>query len=176
MTKDKVCIEFTDGKKINLELFREYAPESVENFMALVKDGFYDGLCFHRVIREFMIQGGGFTQSGGELIHKPAPRTIRGEFAANGVRNPLRHTPGVVSMARTPDPNSASSQFFICVEELPYLDGQYAAFGKVIEGLDVVDRIACVDTDYGDMPLTPVVMTKVSVDTFGEDYPEPIKL
>ena len=114
MTKDKVCIEFTDGKKINLELFREYAPESVENFMALVKDGFYDGLCFHRVIREFMIQGGGFTQSGGELIHKPAPRTIRGEFAANGVRNPLRHTPGVVSMARTPDPNSASSQFFIC--------------------------------------------------------------
>ena len=133
MTKDKVCIEFTDGKKINLELFREYAPESVENFMALVKDGFYDGLCFHRVIREFMIQGGGFTQSGGELIHKPAPRTIRGEFAANGVRNPLRHTPGVVSMARTPDPNSASSQFFICVEELPYLDGQYAAFGQTAD-------------------------------------------
>ena len=142
MTKDKVCIEFTDGKKINLELFREYAPESVENFMALVKDGFYDGLCFHRVIREFMIQGGGFTQSGGELIHKPAPRTIRGEFAANGVRNPLRHTPGVVSMARTPDPNSASSQFFICVEELPYLDGQYAAFGKVTSGLDIVHKIA----------------------------------
>ena len=165
MTKDKVCIEFTDGKKINLELFREYAPESVENFMALVKDGFYDGLCFHRVIREFMIQGGGFTQSGGELIHKPAPRTIRGEFAANGVRNPLRHTPGVVSMARTLDPNSASSQFFICVEELPYLDGQYAAFGQTADEESLKNAIAISEVKtgfaaggYRDVPVEPVVI------------------
>lgn len=170
MTKDKVCIEFTDGKKINLELFREYAPESVENFMALVKDCFYDGLCFHRVIREFMIQGGGFTQSGGELIHKPAPRTIRGEFAANGVRNPLRHTPGVVSMARTPDPNSASSQFFICVEELPYLDGQYAAFGQTADEESLKNAIAISEVKtgfaaggYRDVPVEPVVIKSISV-------------
>lgn len=170
MTKDKVCIEFTDGKKINLELFREYAPESVENFMALVKDGFYDGLCFHRVIREFMIQGGGFTQSGGELIHKPAPRTIRGEFAANGVRNPLRHTPGVVSMARTPDPNSASSQFFICVEKLPYLDGQYAAFGQTADEESLKNAIAISEVrtgfaagGYRDVPVEPVVIKSISV-------------
>ncbi len=170
MQNDKVCIELADGKKINLELFRECAPESVENFMTLVKSGFYDGLCFHRVIPNFMIQGGGFTQNGRELKNKPAPKTIRGEFSANGIDNPLRHTPGVVSMARTPDPNSASSQFFICVEELPYLDGQYAAFGQTAdeESLKNAIEISEVKTTfaaggYRDVPVEPVVIKSITV-------------
>ena len=167
MQKDKVCIELNNGKKINLELFREYAPETVENFMSLVKSGFYDGLCFHRVIPEFMIQGGGFTQDANGLNHKPAPRTVRGEFAANGVRNMLRHTPGIVSMARTPNPNSASSQFFICVKELPYLDGQYAAFGQTAdeESLKNAIEISEVKTtrigDFDDVPVKPVVIESI---------------
>ncbi len=169
MTKDKVCITLTDGRKINLELFREYAPESVENFMRLVQDGFYDGLCFHRVIPGFMIQGGGFKAGKGELIHKPAPRTVRGEFAANGVRNALRHTPGVVSMARTPDPNSASSQFFICVEDLPYLDGQYAAFGQTADEQSLKTAIEISEVKTGsvdgfrDVPVEPVVIESIKV-------------
>lgn len=166
---DKVCISLENGSKINLELFREYAPLTVENFLSLVKDGFYDGLCFHRVISDFMIQGGGFTHDAGGLRPKKAPRTVKGEFAANGVSNPLRHTPGVVSMARTSYPDSASSQFFICVEELPYLDGQYAAFGQTSdeESLKTAIEISKSSTGqtggYGDVPLNPVVIKSVRI-------------
>ena len=120
---DKICIELTNGKKMNIELYSEYAPISVKNFLSLVKENFFDGLCFHRVIEGFMIQGGGFVFDNG-LKHKEAPKTIKGEFLSNGVNNTLKHTPGVISMARTMFPNSASSQFFICVETLPHLDGQ----------------------------------------------------
>lgn len=166
---DRVKIEFNNGKEINLELFRECAPESVDNFLDLVRSGFYDGLCFHRVIEGFMIQGGGFRQSKSGLTHVEAPRTIRGEFSANGVKNDLKHTAGVISMARTMYPDSASSQFFICVEDVPYLDGQYAAFGQTSdpESLAAAIEISKVSTGridgYDDVPLEPVVMTKVSV-------------
>ena len=162
----KVCIEFADGKKINLELYSEHAPITVDNFVDLVKSGFYDGLCFHRVIEGFMIQGGGFVYDNG-LKDKKAPRTIKGEFAMNGVKNDLHHGIGVISMARTMDPNSASSQFFICVDDQAYLDAQYAAFGRVAdeESLQVALDIASVETTrwgyYDDVPVTPVVMKKV---------------
>ncbi len=162
----KVCIEFADGKKINLELYSEHAPITVDNFVDLVKSGFYDGLCFHRVIDGFMIQGGGFVYDKG-LKDKKAPRTIKGEFAMNGVKNDLHHGIGVISMARTMDPNSASSQFFICVDDQAYLDAQYAAFGKVSdeESLQVALDIASVETTrwgyYDDVPVEPVVMKKV---------------
>lgn len=162
----KVCIEFADGKKINLELYSENAPITVDNFVDLVKSGFYDGLCFHRVIEGFMIQGGGFVYDNG-LKDKKAPRTIKGEFAMNGVKNDLHHGIGVISMARTMDPNSASSQFFICVDDQAYLDAQYAAFGRVCdeESLQVALDIASVETTswgyYDDVPVTPVVMKKV---------------
>ena len=162
----KVCLEFENGKKINLELYPEHAPISVENFIDLVKSGFYDGLCFHRVIPGFMIQGGGFSWEGG-LKDKKAPRTIKGEFAMNGVKNDLHHAPGVISMARTMVPDSASSQFFICADDQAYLDAQYAAFGKVCdeESMQAVLDIACVKTTswgyYDDVPVEPVVMKKV---------------
>ncbi|MBQ9734460.1 MAG: peptidylprolyl isomerase [Clostridia bacterium] len=162
----KVCIEFENGKKINLELYPEHAPKTVENFIDLVKSGFYDGLCFHRVIPGFMIQGGGFTWNNG-LNEKKAPRTIKGEFAMNGVKNDLHHAPGVISMARTMVPDSASSQFFICVDDQAYLDAQYAAFGSVCdeESLQVAIDISTVKTTnwsyYGDVPVEPVVMKKV---------------
>ncbi len=162
----KVCIEFADGKKINLELYSEHAPITVDNFVDLVKSGFYDGLCFHRVIEGFMIQGGGFVYDNG-LKDKKAPRTIKGEFAMNGVKNDLHHGIGVISMARTMDPNSASSQFFICVDDQAYLDAQYAAFGRVCdeESLQVALDIASVKTTrwgyYDDVPVEPVVMKKV---------------
>ncbi len=162
----KVCIEFADGKKINLELYSEHAPITVDNFVDLVKSGFYDGLCFHRVIEGFMIQGGGFIYDNG-LKDKKAPRTIKGEFAMNGVKNDLHHGIGVISMARTMDPNSASSQFFICVDDQAYLDAQYAAFGRVCdeESLQVALDIASVKTTrwgyYDDVPVEPVVMKKV---------------
>ncbi len=165
---DKICIELTNGKKMNLELYREYAPESVENFISLAKSGFFNGLCFHRVIEGFMIQGGGFEWKDG-LTHKDAPKTIKGEFLANGVKNNLKHTPGVISMARTMFPNSASSQFFICVETCPHLDGQYAAFGKTIdkESLNVAIEISQVETGfvdgYQDVPITPIVIKSVTV-------------
>ena len=164
----KICIEFENGKKINAELYPEHAPKSVENFIDLVKSGFYDGLCFHRVIPGFMIQGGGFSWEGG-LKQKNAPRTIKGEFAMNGVKNDLHHAPGVLSMARTMMPDSASSQFFICVEDVPYLDAQYAAFGKVSdeESLQVAIDISTVKTTswayYDDVPVEPVVMKKVYI-------------
>ena len=140
----------TDGGIIELELDRDAAPETVDNFVELAKSGFYDGLIFHRVIRDFMIQGGDPTGSG----MGGSDRRIRGEFAANGHQNPISHVCGVISMARAQDPNSASSQFFIVHADAKYLDGSYAAFGHVTSGMDVVDRIACVETDMMDRPVT----------------------
>ncbi|HJD16820.1 MAG TPA: peptidylprolyl isomerase [Candidatus Fournierella excrementavium] len=154
-----VRITMQDGGVIDLELDAQAAPITVENFLKLVKDGFYDGLTFHRIIPGFMIQGGcpDGTGMGGPGWH------IKGEFARNGVPNPIKHTRGVISMARAMDPNSAGSQFFIMHEDAPHLDGGYAAFGHVVAGMDVVDRIAQVATDYNDRPLTPVVMASVRV-------------
>ena len=154
-----VRITMQDGGVIDLELDAQAAPITVENFLKLVKDGFYDGLTFHRIIPGFMIQGGcpDGTGMGGPGWH------IKGEFARNGVQNPIKHTRGVISMARAMDPNSAGSQFFIMHEDAPHLDGGYAAFGHVVAGMDVVDRIAQVATDYNDRPLTPVVMESVRV-------------
>ena len=154
-----VRITMQDGGVIDLELDAQAAPITVENFLTLVKDGFYDGLTFHRIIPGFMIQGGcpDGTGMGGPGWH------IKGEFARNGVPNPIKHTRGVISMARAMDPNSAGSQFFIMHEDAPHLDGGYAAFGHVVAGMDVVDRIAEVATDYNDRPLTPVVMESVRV-------------
>ena len=154
-----VRITMENGKVIELELDAKAAPITVENFEKLVKEGFYDGLTFHRVIPGFMIQGGcpDGTGMGGPGWH------IKGEFAANGVANPIKHTRGVVSMARAQHPDSAGSQFFIMHEDAPHLDGQYAAFGHVTSGIEVVDEIANVPTDYRDKPLTPVVMKKVEI-------------
>ena len=154
-----VRITMQDGGVIDLELDAQAAPITVENFLKLAKDGFYDGLTFHRIIPGFMIQGGcpDGTGMGGPGWH------IKGEFARNGVPNPIKHTRGVISMARAMDPNSAGSQFFIMHEDAPHLDGGYAAFGHVVAGMDVVDRIAQVATDYNDRPLTPVVMESVRV-------------
>ena len=154
-----VRITMQDGGVIDLELDAQAAPITVENFLKLVKDGFYDGLTFHRIIPGFMIQGGcpDGTGMGGPGWH------IKGEFARNGVPNPIKHTRGVISMARAMDPNSAGSQFFIMHEDAPHLDGGYAAFGHVVAGMDVVDRIAQVATDYNDRPLAPVVMESVRV-------------
>ena len=154
-----VVIEMENGKTIEIELYPETAPISCENFEKLVNEGFYNGLTFHRVISGFMIQGGCplGTGTGGPGWH------IKGEFLANGVVNNLKHTRGVLSMARAQDPNSAGSQFFIMHEDAPYLDGQYAAFGKVVSGMEVVDEIAAVETNYADKPLTPQVMKKVYI-------------
>ena len=154
-----VRITMENGKTIDLELDAQAAPITVENFLKLVNEGFYNGLTFHRIIPGFMIQGGcpDGTGMGGPGWH------IKGEFARNGVPNPIKHTRGVISMARAMDPNSAGSQFFIMHEDAPHLDGGYAAFGHVVAGMDVVDRIAEVATDYNDRPLTPVVMESVRV-------------
>lgn len=145
----KATIEMENGKKMTLELYPEYAPQMVENFVELANEHFYDGLIFHRVIKNFMIQGGDPLGTG----FGGSDKKIKGEFAANGVNNPLRHERGVISMARSQSPNSASSQFFIVHKDSPHLDGQYAAFGKVVDGIDVVDEIASVRTDYNDKPL-----------------------
>ena len=145
----KATIEMENGKKMTLELYPEYAPQTVENFVELANEHFYDGLIFHRVIKNFMIQGGDPLGTG----FGGSDKKIKGEFAANGVNNPLRHERGVISMARSQSPNSASSQFFIVHTDSPHLDGQYAAFGKVVDGIDVVDEIASVRTDYNDKPL-----------------------
>ncbi len=154
-----IVIEMENGKEIEIELYPDVAPISCENFEKLVKEGFYNGLTFHRVISGFMIQGGCplGTGTGGPGWH------IKGEFLANGVVNNLKHTRGVLSMARAQDPNSAGSQFFIMHEDAPYLDGQYAAFGKVVSGMEIVDEIAGVETNYADKPLTPQVMKKVYI-------------
>ena len=157
-----VTIQMENGKEIKIELYPDVAPATVENFVNLVKDGFYDGRIFHRVIPGFMIQGGCPQGTG---MGGPG-HTIKGEFAANGVKNDLRHTRGVLSMARSGNPNSAGSQFFIMHADAPHLDGQYAAFGKVIEGMDVVDEIAAVPTDYSDRPKKVQRMAKV---TYTED-------
>ena len=155
-----ITIEMENGKKIKIELYPDIAPISCENFEKLVKSGFYDGLTFHRVIPGFMIQGGcpNGTGTGGPGW------TIKGEFASNGVKNDLKHTRGVLSMARSMMPDSAGSQFFIMHDDAPHLDGQYAAFGKVVEGMEVVDEIAETATDYNDKPLKAQVMKKVTVD------------
>ncbi len=155
-----VVIELENGKKIKIELYPEKAPITVANFEKLVKEGFYDGLIFHRVIKGFMIQGGDpeGTGMGG------AKEKIKGEFRANGVPNDIKHTRGVVSMARAMNPNSASSQFFIMHRDAPHLDGQYAAFGKVTEGIEAVDEIAETKTDYNDRPLTDIVMKRVYIE------------
>lgn len=154
-----VVIEMENGKEIKLELYPEKAPVTVENFLKLVKGGFYDGLIFHRVIEGFMIQGGDpiGTGTGG------AKDKIKGEFLANGVANDLRHERGVISMARGRANDSASSQFFIVHRDAPHLDGNYAAFGQVVEGMDAVDEIAAVETDFGDRPLKEVRMKRVYV-------------
>lgn len=167
-----VTINMKGGDVIKLELYPEIAPISVNNFISLINKHFYDGLIFHRVIRGFMIQGGcpDGTGMGGPGY------SIKGEFAQNGVQNTLKHTEGVLSMARAMHPDSAGSQFFIMHKNAPHLDGSYAAFGKVIEGMDVVNKIAEAPTDYNDRPLDAQVMESVTVDTFGENYPEPEKL
>ncbi|MCI5935857.1 MAG: peptidylprolyl isomerase [Lachnospiraceae bacterium] len=169
MSNPIVTIEMENGDVMKAELYPEIAPNTVNNFISLIKKGYYDGVIFHRVIPGFMIQGGDpqGTGTGGPGY------SIRGEFSHNGFQNDLKHTPGVLSMARTMIPDSAGSQFFIMHETSPHLDGEYAAFGKVIEGLEVVDKIAKVKTDYADRPMEDQVMKTVTVDTFGVDYPEP---
>ena len=152
-----VIIEMADGSVIKLELDETAAPITAANFKKLVSEGFYDGLTFHRVIPGFMIQGGDPAGNG----TGGSKENIKGEFQSNGFKNPIKHTRGVISMARAQDPNSASSQFFIMHADAPHLDGMYAAFGHVTEGMDVVDKIASVKTDFRDKPLQPVVMKKV---------------
>ncbi len=166
-----VTFEMENGDIIKAELYPEVAPNTVKNFVSLVSKGYYDGLIFHRVIENFMIQGGcpDGTGMGGPGY------SIKGEFAYNGFDNDLKHTEGVLSMARAMHPDSAGSQFFIMHKNSPHLDGQYAAFGKVTEGMDIVNKIAECDTDYSDRPLSAQKMQKVTVDTFGEEYGEPEK-
>lgn len=164
-----VTFEMEDGSIIKAELYPEIAPNTVNNFLSLVNKGFYNGLIFHRVIEGFMIQGGCPNGTG---MGDPG-YSIKGEFTQNGFKNDLKHTKGVLSMARSMMPDSAGSQFFIMHKVSPPLDGAYAAFGKVIEGMDVVNRIAQVDTDYSDRPIEPQVMKKVSAETFDVEYKEP---
>lgn len=166
-----VTITMENGGVIKAELYPDVAPNSVNNFISLVKKGFYDGLIFHRVINGFMIQGG-CPQGNG--TGGPG-YSIPGEFAQNGFKNDLAHTEGVLSMARAMHPDSAGSQFFIMHKAAPHLDGAYAAFGKVIEGMDVVNQIAETDTDFQDRPITKQRIASMTVDTFGVDYPEPKK-
>ena len=159
MANPIVTITMENGDVIKAELYPQIAPNTVNNFISLVKKGYYDGLIFHRVIRGFMIQGGCPLGNG-----TGGPGwNIKGEFAANGVNNPIKHTRGVISMARSMSPNSAGSQFFIMHQDAPHLDGQYAAFGKVVAGMDVVDKIAAVATDWNDKPKTPVRMKTVEL-------------
>ena len=166
-----VTIEMENGDIMKAELYPEVAPNTVNNFISLIKKGYYDGVIFHRVIPGFIIQGG---DPDGTGMGGPG-YSIKGEFTQNGFKNDLKHTPGVLSMARTMIPDSAGSQFFIMHETSPHLDGAYAAFGKLIEGLEVVDKIARVKTDYSDRPMETQKMAKVTVETFGVDYPEPEK-
>jgi len=169
MKNPVVTIEMENGNIIKVELYKDIAPNTVNNFISLVNKGYYDGLIFHRVINGFMIQGGCPEGSG---MGGPG-YSIKGEFSSNGVENNLKHTPGVISMARSQHPNSAGSQFFIMHKDSPHLDGSYAGFGKVIEGMDVVNSIAETATDYGDKPETDQVMKRLTVETFEEVYPEP---
>jgi peptidyl-prolyl cis-trans isomerase B (cyclophilin B) len=171
MANPIVTITMENGDVMKAELYPEIAPNTVKNFVSLVSKGYYDGLIFHRVIKGFMIQGGcpEGTGMGGPGY------SIKGEFSGNGFTNDLKHTKGVLSMARSMMPNSAGSQFFIMHETSPHLDGQYAAFGKVTEGLDVVDKIASVKTDYSDRPIEEQKIKSITVDTMGETYEEPEK-
>lgn len=164
-----VTFEMKDGDKFYVELYPEVAPNTVNNFISLINKGFYNGLCFHRVIVGFMIQGG---DPKGNGTGGPG-YTIRGEFTKNGFKNNLKHKRGVISMARSMMPNSAGSQFFIMHADAPHLDGQYAAFGQVIDGMDVIDKIAEVNVDYNDKPLRDQVIKSVTVDTNGAEYDEP---
>ena len=172
MANPVVTFEMENGDIIKAELYPEIAPNTVRNFVSLVSKGFYDGLIFHRVIRGFMIQGGcpDGTGMGGPGY------SVKGEFAQNGVANDLKHTPGVLSMARSMHPDSAGSQFFIMHKTSPHLDGEYAAFGKIIEGMETVNAIAKTATNYADRPLQDQRIKTMTVDTFGVDYPEPNKL
>ncbi len=172
MSNPVVTMTLTSGDVIKLELYPEVAPVSVNNFVSLVKKGFYDGLVFHRCIRGFMIQGGCPEGSG---MGGPG-YGIKGEFKINGFENNLKHGPGVLSMARSQSPNSAGSQFFIMHKDSPHLDGSYAGFGQVIEGQDIVDKIAETDTDHMDRPISEVRLSTVIVDTFGVEYSEPEKM
>ncbi|MGI6365144.1 MAG: peptidylprolyl isomerase [Bacillota bacterium] len=172
MTNPLLTIEMENGDKIEIELYPEIAPNTVNNFISLVKDGFYDGLIFHRVIPDFMIQGGCPRGSG---MGGPG-YSIRGEFAGNGRPNPLKHQRGVISMARAAHPDSAGSQFFIMVADAPHLDGEYAAFGKVTSGMECADKIVNVPRTPGDRPLQDQRMKTVTVETFGQEYPQPEKL
>ncbi|MBR3469680.1 MAG: peptidylprolyl isomerase [Lachnospiraceae bacterium] len=171
MSNPIVTFTMKDGGVFKAELYPEIAPNTVNNFISLVSKGYYNGLIFHRVIRGFMIQGGcpDGTGMGGPGY------SIKGEFSHNGFKNDLKHTPGVLSMARSMMPNSAGSQFFVMHQTSPHLDGEYAAFGKVIEGMDMVNAIAETPTDFRDRPLEKQVMESVTVETFGETYPEPEK-
>ncbi len=167
-----VTFEMENGDIIKAELYPEVAPNTVNNFISLINDGFYDGLIFHRVIKGFMIQGGDPEGTG---MGGPG-YGIKGEFKSNGFENNLAHEASVLSMARSMMPDSAGSQFFIMHKNSPHLDGDYAGFGKVIEGMDIVDRIADTKTDMSDRPVDEQKIKKVIVDTFGKDYPEPEKM
>lgn len=171
MKNPEITITMEDGGIIRAELYPEIAPNTVKNFISLVKKGYYDGLIFHRVIEGFMIQGG-CPQGNG--MGGPG-YSIKGEFSQNGFTNNLKHGPGVLSMARSMMPNSAGSQFFIMHKNSPHLDGSYAAFGKVVDGMDVVNGIASTRTDYNDRPLKEQKIRSITVDTFGEEYGEPEK-
>lgn len=167
-----ITIEMENGDVMKAELYPEIAPNTVNNFISLIKKGFYDGVGFHRIIPGFMIQGGDPEGTG---MGGPG-YCIKGEFSSNGFKNELLHTKGVLSMARTRIPDSAGSQFFIMHSMAPHLDGDYAAFGKLIEGEEVLDKIATTSTDWNDKPMKPQVMSKVTVETFGVEYDEPEKL
>ncbi|MEF9939072.1 MAG: peptidylprolyl isomerase [Clostridium sp.] len=171
MQNPVVTIEMENGDIMKAELYPEIAPNTVNNFISLIKKGFYDGLIFHRVIKGFMLQGG---CPDGNGMGGPG-YSVKGEFSQNGFANPLQHEEGVLSMARAMAPNSAGSQFFIMHKNSPHLDGSYAAFGKIIEGMDIVNKIAEVRVDRGDKPMKEQKMKKVTVDTFGTEYPEPVK-
>ena len=170
MSNPIVTITMENGDVMKAELYPEIAPNTVNNFISLVKKGFYDGLICHRVISGFMIQGGcpEGTGTGGPGY------SIKGEFAQNGFPNDLKHEPGVLSMARSMSPDSAGSQFFIMHKKAPHLDGAYAAFGKVTEGMDIVDKIADARTDYSDRPMKEQKIQSMTVDTMGEEYPDPV--
>jgi peptidyl-prolyl cis-trans isomerase B (cyclophilin B) len=170
--KNPIVTIKTQKGTIKVELYPQIAPNTVKNFISLINKGFYNGTIFHRVIPDFMIQGGDPEGTG---MGGPG-YSIKGEFSGNRFKNDLKHTRGVISMARSMNPNSAGSQFFIMVADAPHLDGQYAAFGKVIEGMEEADRIVSVDRDYNDRPLTEEVMQTVTVETFGEEYGEPEKM
>ncbi len=171
MSNPIITITMESGAVMRGELYPEIAPNTVNNFISLINKGFYNGLTFHRVIPGFMIQGGCPEGTG---MGGPGYQ-IKGEFLQNGFPNHLAHTPGVLSMARSMMPNSAGSQFFIMHHTSPHLDGAYAAFGKITDGLDVVDTITAVPTDYSDRPIIPQVIKSITVDTLGETYPEPVR-